>query len=133
MVAFQDSNPRLRTRHAHHVACTDLTTPELRAIAELLGREQEYELDDASRAALHEHLTLRVGPPRLGNVRSVRNAIDRAMVRPANRLVRTPVPVSMREASRVDADDLRGRWVFAIAPAPVALVPTAVDRAPTPR
>jgi probable Rubsico expression protein CbbX len=128
MKAFYHSNPGLRSRIAHHVEFPDFTIDELVAIAELMVREQEYVLDDESRDALREYLTLRVQQPLFANARSVRNAIDRARLRHANRLVSQSAPVTVLELSRLDATDFRRSRVFTDHETPAA--PNATDPQP---
>ena len=78
MDIFFQSNPGFRSRIAHHIEFPDYTLDELMAIAELILHRQMYSFDAESRNAFAEYLTLRVQQPYFANVRSVRNAIDRA-------------------------------------------------------
>jgi len=112
MDAFFQANPGLRSRVAHHIEFPNFTVDELMSIAALMVRQQQYELDDEARAALHDYLTLRIAQPYFANARSVRNAIDRAKLRHASRLVANPAPIPARELSRIDAADIRASRVF---------------------
>ena len=116
MDTFFQANPGLRSRVAHHIEFPDFTADELMAIAELMVREQQYELDDEARATLREYLMLRMHQAYFSNARSVRNAIDRAKLRQASRLVGQTAPVPARELSRIDAADIRASRVFRDAP-----------------
>jgi hypothetical protein len=74
-------------------------------------------LSSSGREALAEYLELRRVQPNFANARSVRNALDRARLRQARRLL---------EVGQVDADmlmtidgaDIRASRVFDSAPAP---------------
>jgi len=117
MDTFFQANPGLRSRVAHHIEFPDFTVNELMAIAESMVREQQYELDGEAHATLREYLELRMRQPYFSNARSVRNAIDRAKLRQASRLVTQTAPISARELSRIDAADIRASRVFRERPA----------------
>ena len=75
--------------------------------------EQNYHFDDDARAAMAEYIALRRGQPHFANARSIRNALDRARMRQANRLFSdTPSPIGVDELSTITAGDLRGSRVF---------------------
>jgi probable Rubsico expression protein CbbX len=112
MDTFFQSNPGFRSRIAHHIDFPDYTLNELMAIAELMLRQQMYSFDAESRKAFAEYLALRVQQPHFANARSVRNAIDRAKLRQAGRLIRQGGVVSREELARIDADDIRQSRVF---------------------
>jgi probable Rubsico expression protein CbbX len=112
METFFQSNPGFRSRVAHHIDFPDYSLDELMAIAELMVSQQQYAFDQASRRAFREYLEHRVAQPHFANARSVRNAIDRAKLRQANRLVRTGGRVSKEELARIDAADVRQSRVF---------------------
>ena len=112
MDTFFQSNPGFRSRIAHHIEFPDYTLDELMAIAELILRRQMYSFDAESRDAFAEYLTLRVQQPHFANARSVRNAIDRAKLRQAGRLIRQGGVVPREELARIDADDIRQSRVF---------------------
>jgi probable Rubsico expression protein CbbX len=112
METFFQSNPGFRSRVAHHIDFPDYSLDELVAIAELMVAQQQYAFDEDSRRAFREYLEHRVAQPHFANARSVRNAIDRAKLRQANRLVRTGGRVSREELARIDAIDVRQSRVF---------------------
>jgi hypothetical protein len=82
------------------------------AIADLMLGRQQYALDTASRAAFREYLARRMEQPHFANARSVRNALDRAKLRQANRLLRLGGQVTDEELTRLDAADIRQSRVF---------------------
>ena len=112
MDVFFQSNPGFRSRIAHHIDFPDYTLHELMQIGELMLRQQMYTFDDESRRAFAEYLALRVQQPHFANARSVRNAIDRAKLRQASRLIRQGGVVSRDDLARVAAEDIRQSRVF---------------------
>src|SRR3954447_12575543 len=87
MEQFFTSNPGFRSRIAHHIDFPDYTDAELLAIADGLLAEMNYRFSPASREAFARYITARKKQPHFANGRSVRNALDRARLRQANRLV----------------------------------------------
>ncbi|HJU90732.1 MAG TPA: CbbX protein [Gemmatimonadaceae bacterium] len=112
METFFQSNPGFRSRVAHHIDFPDYSLDELVAIAEMMVSQQQYAFDDESRRAFRQYLEHRLAQPHFANARSVRNAIDRAKLRQANRLVRTGGRISKEELARIDASDVRQSRVF---------------------
>ncbi len=87
MDEFFASNPGLSSRVAHHLAFPDYSVDELARIAQLMVAGLGYELSAPARRVLREYLERRVRRPRFANARSVRNAVERARLRQASRLV----------------------------------------------
>jgi probable Rubsico expression protein CbbX len=112
MDTFFQSNPGFHSRVAHHLDFPDYALDELMAIADLMLGRQQYALDTASRAAFREYLARRMEQPHFANARSVRNALDRAKLRQANRLLRLGGQVTDEELTRLDAADIRQSRVF---------------------
>jgi hypothetical protein len=112
METFFQSNPGFHSRVAHHLDFPDYTVEELLAIAGVMLDQQHYALDDASRRVFREYLELRMAQPHFANARSVRNALDRAKLRQANRLLRLGGQVPESELTRLDASDIRQSRVF---------------------
>jgi probable Rubsico expression protein CbbX len=112
MDTFFQSNPGFHSRIAHHIDFPDYTVDELAAIAELMVERQQYALDDGSRLALREYLELRMAQPHFANARSVRNALDRAKLRQANRLLRDGGLVPREDLLLLDERDIRQSRVF---------------------
>jgi probable Rubsico expression protein CbbX len=114
MDTFFQSNPGLGSRVAHHIDFPDYSVEELEAIAGRMVAGLGLKLSAAAKQALGEYLRLRRQQPNFANARSLRNALDRARLRQARRLL---------EAGRVDADmlmtieapDIRASRVFGAA------------------
>ncbi len=87
---FFQSNPGMSSRIAHHIDFPDYTVDELAAIGSLIAAEREYTMDGETEKVFRDYLERRMRQPRFANARSVRNAIERARLRHANRLVSQP-------------------------------------------
>jgi hypothetical protein len=86
MERFFQSNPGFRSRIAHHVDFPDYSVDELFAIGKLMLAQQNYKLSAAGAETLKNYIERRKQQPHFANARSVRNALDRARLRQANRL-----------------------------------------------
>ena len=113
MDRFFESNPGFRSRIAHHIEFPDYSDEELLRIAEIMLGAQNYAFDAGARAAMADYVAARRGQPHFANARSVRNALDRARLRQANRLFDTARgPVDAEALSTVTEADLRASRVF---------------------
>ena len=113
MQTFFRSNPGMASRIAHHIDFPDYSEPELEAIAGLMLDKMGYRLAPDAQDALREYIARRVRQPHFANARSIRNALDRARLRQASRLVGlTGRPVSREDLTTIAAQDLRASRVF---------------------
>jgi probable Rubsico expression protein CbbX len=112
MDTFFRSNPGFSSRIAHHIDFPDYDDAELIEIATLMLGRQDYRFDDEALATFREYVALRRAQPHFANARSIRNALDRARLRQANRLFGAGVPVTREALSTLSAVDLRGSRVF---------------------
>ena len=113
MARFFEANPGFRSRIAHHIEFPDYTDPELLQIAETMLARQNYQLTDAARSALGEYVALRRQQPHFANARSIRNALDRARLRQANRLFENADGgLDARVLSTIEEPDVRASRVF---------------------
>jgi probable Rubsico expression protein CbbX len=113
METFFRSNPGLSSRIAHHLEFPDYTPEELLAIADLMLGELQYRLSPAAHKALVEYIALRRAQPHFANARSIRNALDRARLRQANRLFGIAGPLGRDDLMTIEEPDLRASRVFA--------------------
>jgi len=114
MDTFFRSNPGLSSRIAHHLDFPDYLPEELQAIAQRMLDEMQYRLSPSGLAALQEYIPLRMQKPHFANARSIRNALDRARLRQANRLFALKGKRLTRdELMTIEAEDLRASRVFA--------------------
>jgi probable Rubsico expression protein CbbX len=112
MDTFFQSNPGFHSRISNHIDFPDYSKDELLQIAQLLVKQQMYQFDADSLQAFSEYLDKRIPLPHFSNARSVRNALDRAKMRQANRLVRLGGRIAKEELSRIAAEDIRSSRVF---------------------
>jgi probable Rubsico expression protein CbbX len=113
MQVFFRSNPGLSSRIAHHLDFPDYGADELEAIAQRMLDSMQYRLSDEGLEALREYIPLRMRQPHFANARSIRNALDRARLRQANRLFAQAGRELTREAlMTIEGEDLRASRVF---------------------
>lgn len=113
MDKFFESNPGFRSRIAHHIDFPDYSDGELLSIAERLLEDQGYHFDDEAKRVMARYIGLRRAQPHFANARSIRNALDRARLRQANRLFETATgPVTAEELSTIRAEDIAASRVF---------------------
>ncbi|TIL40053.1 MAG: CbbX protein [Mesorhizobium sp.] len=114
MDRFFNSNPGMRSRIAHHLDFPDYGVGELKSIAEIMLAEQNYRLSEAAAKALEEYLPIRMRLPHFSNARSVRNGLDRARLRQANRLFTSrDRALTKTDLITIEESDIRGSRVFA--------------------
>jgi probable Rubsico expression protein CbbX len=107
MDKFFRSNPGFRSRIAHHIDFPDYTEGELLAIAERMLEAQNYRLSEAGREAFRSYITARQSQPHFANARSIRNALDRARLRQANRhFDDAGSSVTVEDLVTIDASDI---------------------------
>jgi probable Rubsico expression protein CbbX len=112
MDTFFQSNPGISSRIAHHLDFPDYTLNELLAIAQLMLAEQMYRFSPEALQAFEAYLTRRMHQPRFANARSVRNALDRARLRQANRLFAKGGRISKTDLMTIEAEDILASRVF---------------------
>ena len=111
---FFRSNPGLSSRVAHHIDFPDYDVDELMAITNLMMENQSYVFGPDAEDTFREYLERRVTRPRFAHGRSVRNSIDRARLRQANRLFGSGEGVlSREELMTITPDDILQSSVFA--------------------
>jgi probable Rubsico expression protein CbbX len=116
MDTFFQSNPGMSSRIAHHIDFPDYSENELSLIAGKMVGSMNYQLDTDAEKAMQEYILLRKQQPHFANARSIRNALDRARLRQANRIFQQAMQgsatVTAEELSTISADDLRASRVF---------------------
>jgi probable Rubsico expression protein CbbX len=111
MDTFFQANPGLGSRVAHHIDFPDYSVEELEAIAARMTAALGLALSDEARVALGDYLRLRRQQPNFANARSLRNALDRARLRQARRLL-DDGRVDARMLTTIEAGDIRSSRVF---------------------
>ena len=113
MDKFFSANPGMQSRIAHHITFSDYTVGELEQIAVLMSGQLGYSLSADARAALRRYLHRRIQQPWFANARSVRNAMERARLRHARRLMTgTNLLVDLAALTTIEAPDLLASRVF---------------------
>ena len=113
MDVFYQSNPGLSSRVANHIDFPDYSAEELLAIARLILAEEKYRFSEEALAAFADYIQRRMQLPFFANARSIRNAIDRARMRQANRLFnRMNSSITKLDLMTLEAEDITASRVF---------------------
>ncbi len=113
MDRFFHSNPGMRSRIAHHIDFPDYSAGELMAIAKLMLAGQNYRFSKEGEKAFAEYIPLRMTLEHFANARSIRNALDRARLRQANRLfAKSSKKLTKLDLITLEAEDVRASRVF---------------------
>ena len=113
MDKFFESNPGFRSRIAHHIDFPDYSNNELLEIAEVMVASMNYQFNEESKKAMAEYIKIRKKQPHFANARSIRNAIDRARLRQANRVFNNSEgPIGASFLSQIEDIDIRQSRVF---------------------
>ena len=113
MDKFFESNPGLSSRIANHIDFPDYTVEELLKISKIMLDEQQYQLTPDATVALGQYIQLRKEKPLFANARSLKNALDRARMRQANRIFDSRGQVlTKKELVNLEAEDILQSTVF---------------------
>jgi probable Rubsico expression protein CbbX len=112
MEMFFQSNPGMRSRIAHHIDFPDYALDELVQIAHLMLTPLNYRFSPPAEEALKAYVERRMAQPNFANARSIRNALDRARLRQANRLFSRGGKVSRVDLQTIEAEDILLSRVF---------------------
>lgn len=114
MERFFESNQGFRSRIAHHIDFPDYSAAELLHIARLMLAAQNYRFSPAAEQAFTGYIERRMAQPHFANARSIRNALDRARLRQANRLCARGGRVSREQLMTLEAEDILASRVFSL-------------------
>lgn len=106
MDTFFKSNPGMSSRIAHHIDFPDYSNDELAQIGELILNGWNYRLSPKAIDVFEQYIALRRTQPHFANARSVRNALDRARLRQAHRLLETDGGVDKDALQTIEASDI---------------------------
>lgn len=112
MERFFTANPGFRSRVAHHVDFPDYSAAELDAIGARILDTMNYRMSREAEEAFKRYIELRMQQPHFANGRSIRNALDRARLRQANRLFNSDRPVTADDLVTLAAEDILASRVF---------------------
>jgi probable Rubsico expression protein CbbX len=113
MDIFYQSNPGLSSRVANHIDFPDYDSQELMAIAQLILADANYRFSQEAALVFSDYIHRRMQLPFFANARSIRNAIDRARMRQANRLFNgMGSRLSRLDLMTIEAEDITASRVF---------------------
>lgn len=113
MEIFFQGNPGMSSRIAHHLDFPNYTADELIAIAKLMLEKHQYRFSPEAEKVFYEYLIRRMQMPNFANARSVRNALDRARLRQANRLfAQHKHSITKKGLITIEAEDILSSRVF---------------------
>jgi len=113
MDVFYQSNPGLSSRVANHIDFPDYSASELLAIARLILAQENYRFSEEALPAFAAYIQRRMQLPFFANARSIRNAIDRARMRQANRLFNgMGSSLTKLDLMTIEAEDITASRVF---------------------
>lgn len=113
MDKFYESNPGLSSRIANHIDFPDYSVDELLQISKLMLQDQQYQLTPDAEIAFSQYIEKRKELPLFANARSVKNALDRARMRQANRIFDSRGQIlTKKELVNLEAQDILQSTVF---------------------
>jgi probable Rubsico expression protein CbbX len=116
MDEFFRLNPGMSSRVAHHIDFPDYTPEELLRIGRLMLSAEHYAFSPEAEEVFRQYIVRRMRQPRFAHARSVRNGIERARLRHANRVyesVRTgTTEPTLEMLTQIEAQDIRRSSVF---------------------
>ncbi len=122
---FFSSNPGMNSRVAHHIDFPDYQADELQQIAQLMLGSMQYRFDERARDVFGDYLSRRMAMPYFANARSVRNALDRARLRHASRLLGATGQIDDNALMTILAEDLLASRIFTDTNSDVPATPAA--------
>jgi probable Rubsico expression protein CbbX len=115
MEKFYESNPGLSSRIANHVDFPDYSAEELLTIGKIMLEEQQYQFTPEAEKAFLDYIEKRKEQPLFANARSVKNALDRARMRQANRNFENAGKILTKaDLVTITADDIKQSRVFTL-------------------
>jgi hypothetical protein len=115
MDEFFRLNPGMSSRVAHHIDFPDYTPEELVQIGRLMLSAEHYVFAPEAEEVFRQYIVRRMRRPRFAHARSVRNGIERARLRHANRVyesVRAGTEPTVALLTQIEAQDILRSSVF---------------------
>jgi probable Rubsico expression protein CbbX len=115
MDEFFRLNPGMSSRVAHHIDFPDYTPEELLQIGRMMLSTENYAFSPDAEEAFRQYIIRRIRRPRFAHARSVRNGIERARLRHANRVyeaIRSGSQPTVEVLTRIEAEDILKSSVF---------------------
>jgi probable Rubsico expression protein CbbX len=115
MEKFYESNPGLSSRIANHVDFPNYSAEELLIIGKIMLEEQQYQFTNEAEKAFLDYIQKRKEQPLFANARSVKNALDRARMRHANRIFENGGKILTKaDLVNITVDDIKQSRVFTL-------------------
>ena len=113
MDKFYESNPGLSSRIANHIDFPDYSINELLQISKLILEDQQYKLTMDAEIVLRQYIKKRKEKPLFANARSIKNALDRARMRQANRIFDSGREIlTKKDLVTLEAQDILQSTIF---------------------
>ena len=113
MDKFYESNPGLSSRIANHIDFPDYSINELLQISKLMLQDQQYKLTMDAEIVLGQYIKKRKEKPLFANARSIKNALDRARMRQANRIFDSGRSIlTKKDLVTLEAQDILQSTIF---------------------
>ncbi len=107
MERFFNGNPGISSRLVHRIDFPDYTLDELMVLVQIILEAQHYRFSSNAETAFREYLVRQIPMPHFANEQSVRNALDRARLRQANRLLaRGGKSLTKKDLITIEAEDI---------------------------
>lgn len=115
MEKFYESNPGLSSRIANHVDFPNYSAEELLTIGKIILEEQQYQFTPEAEIAFLDYIQKRKEQPLFANARSVKNALDRARMRHANRIFENGSKILTKaDLVNITVEDIKQSRVFTL-------------------
>nr|YP_002327549.1 CbbX [Vaucheria litorea]ACF70966.1 CfxQ-like protein [Vaucheria litorea] len=115
MEKFYESNPGLSSRISNHVDFPNYTAEELLVIGKIMLEEQQYQFVPEAEIAFLDYIKKRKEQPLFANARSVKNALDRARMRHANRIFENGNRILTKaDLVNITVEDIKQSRVFTL-------------------
>ena len=115
MEKFYESNPGLSSRIANHVDFPNYSAEELLTIGKIMLEEQQYQFTSEAEIAFLDYIKKRKEQPLFANARSVKNALDRARMRHANRIFENGSQMLTKaDLVNITVEDIKQSRVFTL-------------------
>jgi probable Rubsico expression protein CbbX len=115
MEKFYESNPGLSSRIANHVDFPNYSAEELLTIGKIMLEEQQYQFTPEAEIAFLDYIKKRKEQPLFANARSVKNALDRARMRHANRIFENGSQMLTKaDLVNITVEDIKQSRVFTL-------------------
>ena len=113
VIIFAGYKDRMDKFYESNVHFPDYSPNELMEIGINMIEEQQYQLTLEAKSALMDYIKVRMHQPLFANARSIRNALDRARMRQANRIFESNTGLLTKsDLVTIEASDIRQSRVF---------------------